>query len=67
MARWIALKLVWLPRGILRYMVMIIMIPFLLSPRLLQFIFLWPLCSLSPLFQLDIKNVLLHGDLGNEV
>ena len=70
MARLIGLRPVWLPRGTLGNMARTIMILFLRWPRLSTSVRL--LLSMAamrswPLFQLDIKNVFLHGDLVEKV
>ena len=69
MARWIALKLIWLPRGIPINMAQTIVVLSLQLLRLLLFacFFPWLLCVLGPLYHLYIKNVFLHGDLVEEV
>ena len=63
--RWTVLKLVWLPKGILKYIVVIIMIPFFpvaKIPSVCHPLSMAAMCS-WPLYQLDIKNAFLHGDL----
>ena len=63
------LRLVWLPRGILRYTAPITMTPFSLVAKMASVHFLLSMAVMSswPLDQLDIKNVFLHGDLAEEV
>ena len=65
MTELIDLRPVWLPRGTLSNMAQTIMILFLRWPRLplfaCFFLHSWPI------FQLNIKNVFLHGDLTEEV
>ena len=68
MVRWIALKPIWLTRGIVSNMVQIIIIHFLQWPRFPLFAcFLVAAMRSCPLFQLEIKNVFLHGDITEEV
>ena len=64
MVRLIALRPAWLLKDILRFMVLIMVTHSPPLPRLL--LSMAAMCS-WPLFQLDIKNVFLHGDLAEEV
>ena len=64
MVRLIALRPAWLLKDILRFMVLIMVTLSPPLPRLL--LSMAAMCSWS-LFQLDIKNAFLHGDLAEEV
>lgn len=67
--KWIALRLIWIQRGILRFMDRITIIFSLQSPRLPPFAFLLSMVAMRfwPLHQLDIKNIFLHDDLTEDV
>ena len=69
MVEWIVLKLVWLPRGILRCMAPITMTNFSPVAKMTFVCLLLSMAAMSswPLYQLDIKNAFLHGDLAEEV
>ena len=64
MVRLITLRPAWLLKSTLRFMVLIILIPSHLWPRLLLFTCFspWLMCT-WPLYQLNIKNDFLHSDL----
>ena len=69
MAKWICLKAHLVAKGYTQVLALAMVVPFPWLPRFASIrllLFMVVMCSWF-LYQLDIKNVVLHGDLAEEV